>query len=256
MLGAGVLSATACARIGAGYTYLAPRDLKFHNQLPLKFPDFIYCDPNFISRVQSSKKKTDLSLQIFASVLIGPGLGNWKDLERWIKDLRTDFRGSVVLDADALNILARLTEKKDMLFPKNWILTPHEGEMARLLGRTSRWVKQNREQALHLAQKKFGCCVLLKGAETLVTDGRKCFIVRSGTPALSKAGTGDVLAGVLAGFLAQGVPPLEAACAGAFVHGLAAKQWEKKKRDALGLLASDLLIEIPEVVYRIRHRGK
>jgi NAD(P)H-hydrate epimerase len=142
--------------------------------------------------------------------------------------------------------------------------------MAKLLGRTSKWVHAHREEAVFKAQELYKSIILLKGSETLVgvelSNSEQLGFKKklkmnfrlnkifTGTPALSKAGTGDVLSGMIAAFLAQGLSPEASACAAAFIHGLAARDWQKKSRDVLGLLATDLLVEIPETIFQIRQK--
>ncbi|MGZ3691519.1 MAG: ADP-dependent NAD(P)H-hydrate dehydratase, partial [Pseudobdellovibrio sp.] len=117
---------------------------------------------------------------------------------------------------------------------------------------TPEYVKANRLKAVAQARRILGCVVLLKGNETLVASQNKIFKIKSGNVALAKAGTGDVLCGMIAGFLAQGLEAEKAALLAAFVHGLIADNWVKEKRDELSLLASDILNLIPKALYKIR----
>ncbi|MFI5206183.1 MAG: NAD(P)H-hydrate dehydratase, partial [Candidatus Paceibacterales bacterium] len=114
----------------------------------------------------------------------------------------------------------------------------------------------NRIHYLKLAQKKLGCTVLLKGSHTLVCDGDKIIEIQTGNAALAKAGTGDVLTGMIAGFMAQGVQPLNAAVLAATLHGAMADSWVKSKRDQGGLMASDLLTMLPETIFKFRKYAK
>lgn len=236
MFGAGVLAATACARVGSGYTQLLCDLKKYSFQ---KNPDFLTADIK-------SKKISDLK---FNAVAVGPGLGVGRKTLNSIGQLLKLKSSYVVLDADALSVVAK---NKIFPLPKSWILTPHTGELARLMGVTSATVQAAPLKWLTKAQKKYNCVILIKGHPTYVSDGAKALSISTGTPALAKAGTGDVLTGIITGFMAQGLKPLEAGALAAFVHGMAARRWEKSKRDPLSLLASDLLKLLPETLYTLR----
>ena len=124
------------------------------------------------------------------------------------------------------------------------MLTPHSGELARLLGVESDWVDAHRLAALDRAVDRFACVVLLKGAGTLVREPGAGAIVCGGDPALATAGTGDVLTGIIAAFLAKGVEPRLAAVAAAVAHTEAAAEAPQKN----GLIASDLIDALPRVL--------
>ena len=244
MWGAAVLAASAAYRSGAGYVYLKTQSARF----PIgKNPDFLSLNKsiNFLS------KKTIDSKLVFNAIAIGPGLSKKSFISDWIKKLAKIAKISVVVDATALNILANWKGPLPKI-PPNWILTPHEGEMARLLGETVNYVRANRMQALATAQKKYGCIVLLKGHQTLVTDGHIQFTIPSGNSALAKAGTGDVLTGIITGLLAQGLDSISASSLAAYIHGLAADIWIEEGNDHLSLMASDLLNLLPKAIARLR----
>jgi NAD(P)H-hydrate epimerase len=233
MEGAAVMSAMAAARVGAGYVYLFSSSRRFLN---LDHPDFL---------TLSSMK--DFSHIKFQAVAMGPGFREPRLIQEWIKKLlHVDFE-NVVLDAEALNELARNPRR----LPKNWVLTPHEGELSRLIDRTPAWVKTHRAEATRMAQKKFGCTIVLKGSHTLIFDGEFFFEIQSGNASLGKAGTGDVLTGMIAGFMSQGLTGIEAAALAAFLHGDIADHWCTEK-DILSLMASDLLNELPSALKGLR----
>jgi ADP-dependent NAD(P)H-hydrate dehydratase / NAD(P)H-hydrate epimerase len=127
------------------------------------------------------------------------------------------------------------------------VLTPHAGELARLLGRESAWVDAHRLAAAREGTERFGAVVLLKGADTIVASPAGDVVVcDAGPPALATAGTGDVLTGVVASFLAKGLDATQAAAAAAVAHGTAARLREP----AAGLVASDLLSLLPAALAR------
>jgi len=234
MPGAAVLCARAAARTGAGYVYLC---------VPSAFYQCVE-HPDFIPRTRHPFP-TDLA-QANATVF-GPGVGVTATSLKFLKRLYA-LNVPVVLDADGLSMLA----KTPRTLPSNWILTPHEAEMGRLIGEPSAWVAKNRVQAVRRAQKRYSCVVLLKGHGTLVCSARHLWRVDAGNPALAKAGTGDVLSGILGALIAQGLSSEEAACLGAYLHGSLADRWVQSHRDELSLLASDLVDQLPEGLAALR----
>ena len=234
--GAGILSALAATRAGAGYVHLMTDLIEYPW---LKFPDFIL---HKISVGQLKKFTNNV-------IAIGPGLGLEISKKKLLTFLIKSSVEKVIVDADALTILASLKSPK---IPRSWILTPHEGELSRLLGLTSQYVKKNRFESLIKAQKKYGCTVLLKGADSLICDGVNIYQVTSGTSALAKAGTGDVLLGIISAFYAQGLSPIEATILGTFIHGKCSADWMKKGNDHLGMRPTDLINQIPQTLLTLR----
>lgn len=235
LYGAGILSALAATRCGAGYTHLMT-DLT--NYPWIKFPDFILHPV----RISELKKLTD------SAVGIGPGLGINKRTQGLIKTLLRQHSSSVILDADALSVLATMNCK----LPAHWILTPHEGELARLLGMDSKHIKKDRMSAAIKAQEKYGCVILLKGAETIVVDHKRLAVVKKGSPALAKAGTGDVLLGMISAFCAQNIPAFEAAVLASTVHGQASLFWMAQGNDHLSLRPLDLIETLSATILSLR----
>lgn len=236
MFGAAVLSATAAARAGAGYVILLTDAQKFNSG---KNPDFLILDA----------RKSKIADIHFSAAAIGPGLGKSQQALRLLKELLKIKQVGVVIDADALNLFAANFSEA---LPAHWIATPHEGELARLTGFSVAAIRKDRVAAAKRAQKKLGCILLLKGSKTLVATSRRIFEVQAGNKALAKAGTGDVLTGLIAGLLSQGCGPEKAACLGAFVHGYIADEWIKEKNDYLSLMAGDLLLRIPQALAKLR----
>ena len=235
MFGAAVLAATAAARVGAGYVYLMTDTEKF---IFCKHPDFILLPRTF------------RKFQNFDSIAIGPAFGVTAESFRILKALIKAAPEKVIVDADALTLIAKHNISE---LPSTWVLTPHEGELAKLLGTSAQKIKSARLTSVVKAQKKFGCVVLLKGQGTLISSEKSVKKINKGNAALAKAGTGDVLSGLVAGFMAQNISAAKAAELAAVVHGSAADKWVKKK-DHLSLMASDLLEMIPEVLLQIRRK--
>jgi NAD(P)H-hydrate epimerase len=181
------------------------------------------------------------------AALVGPGLGREPGTWELVRDLASRTSCPMVVDADALNALAEAPFALKRLGPSR-VLTPHPGEMARLLGRTSAEVQANRNELAAWAAREWGAVVALKGARTLVAapDGRVSEDPHQ-VPALATGGTGDVLAGLIAGLMAQGLGPYEAAVTGVYVHGEAGRRLQARI-GAAGVLASELLPELPMVM--------
>lgn len=239
-MGAGLLSALACTRTGAGYTHLMT-DLVHYPWV--KFPDFI-CHKFSLSTLKKHQGSV---------IAMGPGLGTEKSKARYLRALLKMKAKRVILDADALTLLSQMKTKK---LPASWVLTPHEGELARLLHVPVKDVKNNREYYLNEAYHKFGCVIILKGHKTLLASKGKITYATFGSVALAKAGTGDVLLGVITALRAQGMEAYEAAALGVLIHGTAAKDWEKKGNDHLGLRPTDLIDQIPQTIKRLRSTVK
>jgi NAD(P)H-hydrate epimerase len=171
---------------------------------------------------------------------IGPGLGRSADLDELVHSVYRTVERSLVVDADALNALVA---RPDVLTlgsaagPR--VLTPHPGEFARLTGQTTDAVQAHREEAAIEFAAKAGVVVVLKGAETVITDGLRVAINSTGNSGLATGGTGDVLTGVIAALLAQGLEPFAAAQWGAHLHGLAG-DIAAAELSQPGLIASDL----------------
>jgi hydroxyethylthiazole kinase-like uncharacterized protein yjeF len=196
-------------------------------------------------------------LSAYDVLLIGPGLGQAPGVHALVEGVLSAVPGSVracVIDADALNALAQLADWPRRLHTP-CILTPHPGEMSRLLATTVASIQDDRVSVAMKAAADWGQTVVLKGAHTIVAapDGRAA-ISPHANPLLASAGTGDVLAGAIAGLLAQGLPPFEAAACGVFLHGLAAEELGADLGDR-GLLASDLLPALPRAI-RLVLRGR
>jgi len=190
----------------------------------------------------------------YDALLLGPGLGQGAAQDAFVRQLLCSLPADgpkVLIDADGLNALARLPRWWERIQPP-CVLTPHPGEHARLTRRPIAEVQTDRLSAARAAARRWGQTVVLKGAYTVVAaaDGR-AGVNPYANPALASAGTGDVLAGAVAGLLAQGLAPFEAACCGAYLHAAAAEGLRGDLGDA-GLLAGDLLPELPRTLRELR----
>lgn len=182
----------------------------------------------------------DVSPAAFSSVLLGPGLGQADASAELVHRLIREATVPLVLDADALNLLAAHGNQWRPLHERI-VLTPHPGEAARLLNVSTKTIQQDRLHAVKQLVERWGAVVVLKGAGTLIAaPGQPVRININGNSGLAKGGSGDILAGLIAGLLAQGMRPCDAACAGVWLHGHAADcvAWAKGKA---AMQASDLL---------------
>lgn len=224
MTGAACLAAQAAFRADAGYVAVAVPESSLH-----------VVEVKLLEPVKLAWADARAAVEKADVLAIGPGLGRGDAAKRLRDDLLVAGTHALVLDADALHELE----------PGDWgaraILTPHAGELARLLGEESAWVSAHRLEAARRGAERFGCVCLLKGADTIVAaPGRGVLVAVAGAPGLATAGTGDVLTGVAAAFLAKGLEPRLAAAAAATAHGLAARSLPQR-----GLIASDVIAALP-----------
>ena len=181
-----------------------------------------------------------------SAVALGPGLGTLSETQELVRQLVRVLPQPMVIDADGVNALAGRPELVKQA-PGPRILTPHPGELARLLGCTPKEIQAARLTWARQAAEASGALIVLKGAQTVVADPQgRLSINPTGNPALASGGTGDVLTGLIGGFLAQGLSPWDAARLGVFLHGLAADYLAAES--GRGLIAGDLLTIFPEVL--------
>jgi len=237
--GAPLLCGRAALRAGGGIVWLAV--------VPELAPTVAAAAPELI--VRPLPDGLDFRERAGA-VALGPGLGRTDESVALARRVIRLQRGPLVVDADGLWALGDEPERMARRRVPA-VLTPHEGEMGRLLGRDAGWVAANRLAAVREAAARSGCVVLLKGADTLVADagGERLVVSSSHAHGLATAGTGDVLTGVIAALLAKGLDPLTAACCGAVMHAAAgAEAAERIGPD--GIVASDVVEALPGVMRR------
>lgn len=181
-----------------------------------------------------------------STVLIGCGLGISDDTKKLVSELILNLECPIILDADGINaILDRINILRNT--KASIILTPHPGEFARLLNISTKDVLQKRVELTTLFSKEYGVTVVSKGSGTIIaTPDGKLYISTAGNSGLSRGGSGDVLAGMIASFSAQGLTPENSACAGVFLHGTAADN-VAEKMSMQGMLPSDVINELPLV---------
>ena len=240
--GAAALAATGALRTGAGLVYLAVPESIYAIEavkltepvvLPLADREGMLCEAS-IPKIAELLPKMD-------AVLFGCGSGLGPGPEAVLAFLLQNAECPLVLDADGITLAAR---HKDILRGRSapTILTPHDGEFARLMpGRAPRL-----EQTMATA-RDLRCILLRKGHRTLITDGAVCWENRTGNPGMATGGSGDVLAGVIVSLLGQGIQPLEAAASAAWLHGRAGDVCADRLGE-YGMLPTDMVEELPQLL--------
>lgn len=235
MIGAPALAANAALRAGAGLVeVLAPQ----HALGPII--SLVPCATGQALPDRDGPSLSQLAVAFGAdTVAIGPGLDPTIDAPR-MADLLERFSGNMVIDADGLNLLAAMGQWQ-ATWPHQIVLTPHPGEMRRLLaGRSVDGSPQDRTGSAVALARSTGAVVVHKGARTVVTDGQGVFINPTGNSGMATGGAGDVLTGIIAAFLGQQMPTLDAAILGVYVHGLAGDM-AAEELGRLSLTALDLI---------------
>ncbi len=249
--GASHLALESALRAGAGYVEIgASGELK--KNLLLKFPEAIYKNIPEAEQLCDSDIYSAVSASLLASAtLVGCGSTKSARLLKLVSELLCVKGGPLVLDADAINSMSEDRENSLELLKKSErrvILTPHPLELSRLSGIDVTYINENRcECALRFA-REYGCILLLKGKETVITDGETVYINTSGSSALAKAGSGDSLAGLLSSLICSPqLSCLEASALAAFVHGMAGDNLCKEYSE-YGVTPSDLPKEMARVL--------
>jgi len=254
--GAAALAALGAGRAGAGLiTVACPQSL--NDILEVKCTEAMTVPvPESAARAHTIDA-LDVIVQLAAErdvVALGPGIGQQDETVALVREVVSRIEQPMVIDADGLNALSDdLMRLRDRVAPT--VLTPHPGEAARLLGRSAAELNRDRVGAARELAERCGAVVLLKGAATVVADPAGCVYVNpTGGPALAAGGSGDVLTGVVAALLGQGVDPLEAAALAAWLHGAAADRLAERCGPA-GVLATDLANELPAAADALRSNG-
>lgn len=240
--GAGILSARAALRCGSGYVQLisdgAP-SVSWEN------PDFLISDLGELKLGLHNPAGQSLKDLKFDAIGAGPGLGTGEKTRHLILELKKLKIENVVLDADAITVCAR-----ERLFPlpARWIATPHAGELGRVLKLEAAVIESDRFRYAREGREKMGCQVLLKGFHSVLATENACIVIPTGNSALAKSGTGDVLTGIITSLIAQGMTSTRAALFGSYLHGWISDRWIAAGRDPAGLMASDLIANLPRAL--------
>jgi hydroxyethylthiazole kinase-like uncharacterized protein yjeF len=245
LTGAVRMSSMAAIRAGAGYATVAvPADLQ---------DVFAAAQPEVMSRgcpggdgclAPASAKAVLAAFERAAAGVLGPGLGRDPGSIELVRDVVALIEAPLVIDADGLGALGGRLGAIAARRPPT-VLTPHAGELGRLLGRDSGEIGERRLAAAREAATAADAIVVLKGDDTIVTDGERIAVNAVSAPALATAGTGDVLSGVIAALLARGLEPFAAACAGVLAHARAGRDAARRIGVAESVIATDVIDSIP-----------
>jgi NAD(P)H-hydrate epimerase len=250
MSGAAVLCGSAALRGGAGIVRVAvPRDLlpivaaanPCYMTVPLPQDSDGRLDPTAEPDLLTLASSHDV-------VALGPGLGRSSGLTTLLSALLAHLQLPIVLDADGLNAFVQHTTSLRRSAPL--ILTPHPGEFGRLLNIDTATVQAHRRELATGFAGENSVVLLLKGHGTIVTDGKRVYQNTTGNPGMSTAGSGDVLTGIVAALVAQGLEAFAATQLGAYVHGLAG-DLVRAAQGEVGMIATDLLAFLPQALQRV-----
>ena len=241
--GAAFFAAMGALRSGAGLVFLGvPESIYGIEAVKLNEP-VIFPLPDAGGRLSADAVPEILTrLPQMDAVLVGPGLGQSEGTLAVVRAVLEKAECPVVVDADGINVLSA---HRDLLRGRKspTILTPHDGEFARLGG----VIGEDRMAAAAALAEELGCVILLKGHETCITDGTDGYINPTGNPGMAVGGSGDVLAGVITALLGGGLPPLEAAACGAWLHGAAGDRCAAELGQ-YGMLPTDMLSALPRLM--------
>jgi NAD(P)H-hydrate epimerase len=251
MAGAEILSSLAALRSGVGLLKSAVVN-EVYSILAGIVPEAVYMPMNSNSEGRFSFENFPEILKAAnasSSALVGCGLGVCNDTENLVTNLITQSKVPLVLDADGINCISKhINLLKEKSCPV--IVTPHPKEMSRLTNLSVKDILNNREETAENFSREYNVVTVLKGADTIVTDGKDTFISYAGNAGMATGGSGDVLAGIIASFLAQGYSPIESACIGVFAHGTAG-DFAKEDLTEISMLPSDLINYLPKVFKKI-----
>ncbi|MBM3244658.1 MAG: NAD(P)H-hydrate dehydratase [Candidatus Omnitrophica bacterium] len=256
--GAAILCSMAALRSGAGLVTLGiPKSLN-NAIIKIKPPEVMTLpleETKDATLAKSSFKKIIDFLNKADVLVIGPGLSDNKETAGLIRKVINRVRLPVIIDADGLNALAGhldILRKKKALVNRDIIITPHPGEMARLLDKTISFVQKDRKNIAKSFAKNYNCLVILKGNKTIIAAPEgKAYINNTGNPGMATAGSGDCLTGIIAAFLGQKLKAPEASRIAVYIHGLAGDLAAEEKTQ-ISLIASDIIDKIPEVLKKMR----
>lgn len=235
MSGAAFLNAMAAYRMGAGLVQIYTEE---SNRIILQalLPEAI-----ITTYTEFDKEEVKRLLSHADAVCIGSGLSRSKTAKKILKTVLSNVEVACVIDADGLNLLAEHLKYTEYLTEGNFILTPHMKEMSRLTGLSVPEIRANRQQVLESLTEEWNVTCVLKDSRTLIGEaGKRTCVNTSGCQSLAKGGSGDVLCGVIAGLLAQGISTFEAATLGTYIHGLSGETAAREK-NSYSILARDLL---------------
>jgi NAD(P)H-hydrate epimerase len=247
MTGAVCLSAVGALRSGAGLVTVGTADCerwvvacKLTEAMTVGFSSADGCiGMSDKEKIREFAEKSDV-------LVLGPGMGRNCETRELVLWLIQNVRTKIVLDADGLNAISAnidiLKGRKNEI-----VLTPHEGEMSLLCGKTVEEIKENREKTAVDFAKEYGVVLVLKGKNTVITDGENVFVNPTGNAGMATGGSGDVLSGVIGSLIGQGMTAYDGAVLGAYIHGRAG-DLAKEDKGEMGLIASDIAENLPYAI--------
>lgn len=251
--GAAALVGGAALRSGAGLVRVACAD-EVQTTVASFEPSYmtypISTDPEGLVTFEAARRALEKYVPQATVLAMGPGLGQSADLRELVRWVVESVDIPTVLDADALNNLAGQTETLGHL-KRPVVITPHPGEFSRLTGREIAEIQGDREtHAVGFAEQARDLVLVLKGAETLVTDGKRLYKNTTGNPGMATGGSGDVLTGVIAALIAQGLDTFDAACLGVYAHGLAG-DIARDNNGMVGMISGDIVDSLADAWHHL-----
>ncbi|MBU4485058.1 NAD(P)H-hydrate dehydratase [bacterium] len=248
-IGAGFLTSHSALRAGAGLaTYILPEHA--YTKFDARYPE-IMCEPVVDKGKGHFIQESVSQLLSFAKdknvVAIGPGIGVEKETQKFVLEVISRLSLPMVIDADGINCISGMLDvlRKRMA---DIVLTPHPGEMSRLTGLETKEIVENKIEISKKFAQVYQVYLVLKGNRTVIaTPDGKVYINPTGNPGMATAGMGDALTGVIAGFVAQGIPFLDAILAAVYIHGLAGDMTAEESGD-IGLITTDLIKRVPKAI--------
>jgi NAD(P)H-hydrate epimerase len=254
MAGAAALCGAGCLRSGAGLVRVAsPAEVQpvvagFEPSY-MTYP--LENDGDGLLRFEPARDALVRWLPTADVLAIGPGLGQSEDVARLVRWVVECVELPTVLDADGINALVGASEPFNDL-KRPLVITPHPGEFARLVGGTTAEIQADREKyAVTLASANKNLIVVLKGNQTIVTDGARLYVNTTGNPGMATGGVGDVLTGIIAALIGQKLPPFEAAQLGVYVHGLAG-DIARDQNGEVGMIAGDVVDALADAFFHLQ----
>lgn len=241
-VGSALLSSLAALKSGAGYVTLASVE-EVLTAVSVYAPEVTHLRLNSNEYGSISADNIINDLSSYNVISVGCGITTDESVKKFLFGIlpKISDKQRLVIDADAINIIS--SNKGEISF-KNAIITPHPKELSRLLNVSVAEINENREKYARITSQTYDCITVLKGSGTIVTNGDKIYINQSGNSALAKAGTGDVLTGIISGMLAQGLKPIDAAITSVYLHGLSGDMASSHYTEYC-VLASDVINYLP-----------
>ncbi len=256
MAGACVLAAKGALRSGAGVVQITVPEGAYEVVASQVTCPLVHPVPDTFAGTFHPDAKASILEKMDGSdaAAVGPGMGTRDETRAFLFSLLPDLTCPTVVDADGLNVISEDVSCLDDV-RTDLVLTPHPGEFSRLTGDSIEEIQSNRASVAADFASKHDLVLVLKGHETVVTDGDRVWINETGNPGMATGGTGDVLTGMLTSFIGQGMNTYEAARLGVFLHGLSGDQVADEK-GMVGMIASDLVAALPNVLKEYKVSGK